>query len=89
MKNKILKEHKFYFNNGKYGTGLCLKTIFVAEGEEEDKITKTKGIFIHQILTLESYANSASFELCGTILTSTDLRKLADQLDAERAKLVN
>jgi len=65
--------HVFCFNredNG--GEALTLKTVY----------EKTyKNVEISQELTLNSYKNSATFDLCGAILTPKLLRELADELE--------
>ena len=84
---KHLKSHTFCFNpkdNG--GEAVTLKTDFA--GNEDD-------IYTTQTLTLNSYGNSASFELGNGQLTPKTLRELANQLEqtfnsiqVDRMKLV-
>jgi hypothetical protein len=84
--DKILAKHSFNFNthnNG--GESLILKTTFFHNG---DKITDKTGIYINQTLTLRSYSNSASFDLCGANLTPENLRELANQLEIEQNKIL-
>lgn len=77
MSNKPIKRHVFEFNpedNG--GESLTLTTEFFDNGDGPPN-----GIYCTQELTLQSYCNSASFNLCGTRLDPDILRKLADQLE--------
>jgi len=74
-KDKVIKTHSFSFdpkNNG--GESFILTTKCIANGDPG-------GIFLNQELTLQSYGNSATFNLCGTTLTPSSLRVLANQLD--------
>jgi len=73
--DKLLAIHVFDFdpkNNG--GESLTLSTYIYSNGDPN-------GSYWNQTLTLQSYCNSASFNLCGTNLTPNMLRKLADELD--------
>ena len=80
IKEKKLGKHIFDFGpNG--GEGLSLETTFIDNGDG------VNGIYLNQILTLQSYGNSASFELCATTFTPELLRKLANELDEELAKI--
>ena len=82
----VLARNAFRFNadsNG--GEALILTTEFIANG---DNITKKEGVYLNQELTLESYFNSASFNLSGAILTPALLRELADKLEETRNSLV-
>lgn len=76
MDKQPLKLHLFVFNqkdNG--GESLTLITQFFSNGDPG-----AQGIFSNQELTLQSYCNSASFNLCGIQITPELLRKLADEL---------
>jgi len=87
MKNQdtVLKTHLFIFGETKGRDSLMLTTEFIANGDE---ITADTGVFLNQELTLQSYNNSASFNLYGTILTPKSLRQLANELEIERNKLI-
>jgi hypothetical protein len=79
--NDELARHVFNFSpreNG--GESLLLTTIFRDNGDYAAGIEH--GVFLNQELTLCSYGNSASFNLCGINLTPKNLRKLADELEA-------
>jgi hypothetical protein len=74
--DKKLGEHSFCFNeqdNG--GEAFTLTTELYNNGDEES------GYYLNQFLTLQSYCNSASFELVGAQITPKNLRKLADELE--------
>jgi hypothetical protein len=75
MENKIVHEHRFEFGSGG-GESLSITTKFIDNGDPEPE-----GIYWNQKLTLQSYCNSAIFDLCGTILDSNILRQLANELD--------
>jgi hypothetical protein len=60
------------------GEALSLETIYYNNGDND--------LFTNQKLTLQSYCNSASFELVGATLDSKTLRALADKLDKEEDK---
>lgn len=66
------------------GEQLIITTDFFSNG---DPVTATSGIFLNQQLTLQSYCNSASFNLCGAIFTPQKLRELADLIEKERFTL--
>ena len=53
-----------------------------------DDITEKDGVFVNQELTLQSYCNSATFELIGSPFTPELLRQLANELESNRVKLV-
>lgn len=79
-KDKLLKSHSFTFNpNDNGGEALTLTTKFYDNGGGE--------VYVNQELSLMSYCNSASFNLCGTQITSGSLRELANQLDKVEATL--
>lgn len=74
--DKIIGKHVFNFN--KYsGESLSLKTTILHNGE----YGKT-GVYYEQELKLQSYLNSASFNLSEGQLTPDRLRKLADELES-------
>ena len=50
-------------------------TKFIGNGDVD-------GVYMNQELTLQSYCNSASFNLSGTTLTPENLRKLANELES-------
>lgn len=86
MENKKLFTHVFDFSpNENGGESLTLTTKFFANG---DKITRTEGVYLNQILTLNSYGNSASFDLCGINITTESLRQLANELESYRLSLI-
>lgn len=85
MKQEPVEKHFFVFNprdNG--GESLSLRTEYFLNGTTE---VDSDGIFTNQFLTLQSYCNSATFELIGASITSAQLRKLADELDVKTAQL--
>lgn len=86
-KDKVLLRKCFIFDskaNG--GESLSLTTEWIDSG---DKISAScDGVYINQTLTLESYGNSASFNLSGTTLTPENLRMLANELESSRNKAV-
>ena len=76
MEDKEVGRHVFSFNpqdNG--GESLNLITIF-RETEEGD-------IYTNQELILQSYFNSASFDLSGAAFTPDNLRALANEMESE------
>lgn len=85
MQIKPLHTINFILNpkdNG--GEQLIITTDFFANG---DPVTATSGIFLSQQFTLQSYCNSASFNLCGAVFTPQKLRELADFIEKERVAL--
>lgn len=82
MKNgELIKKHSFNFNpNDNSGEGLFLKTEYFANGDKG-------GFFINQSLTLNFYSNAAVFQLYSIGFTPENLRKLANELEAERIKV--
>jgi hypothetical protein len=73
--DKLLKKHSFCLNprdNG--GESLMLVTKMYSNGDPG-------GVYWHQELTLQSYCNSATFNLYGISLNPEMLRKLADELE--------
>jgi hypothetical protein len=72
-----LARNVFCFNedtNG--GESLILVTKFYTNGDPG-----IEGIMLNQELTLASYGNSATFNLCGASFTPDLLRKLADEIE--------
>jgi gamma-glutamyl phosphate reductase len=85
MKQEPVENHYFCFNpkdNG--GESLSLRTEYFLNGTTE---VDSDAIFTNQFLSLQSYCNSATFELIGASITSKILRKLADELDVKEAQL--
>ena len=83
MPEKILGKLNFVFNkrdNG--GEALMLTTTFVDNGDPEP------GIYTNQQLTLNSYCNSASFNLSGASITPKILRELANELEAKQVRMM-
>lgn len=78
MAEKSVATHYFVFGSENGGEALTLNTEFF--GEDGD-------VYVNQVLTLNSYGNSASFNLFGTGLHPDDLRKLANELDRIYSKL--
>lgn len=86
MTNEPVITHRFLFNGGDNGgEQLVLVTEFFHNGDPvasgEDPATK---IFMNQKLRLNSYSNSAVFELYSALLEPSSLRGLADQLESAR-----
>lgn len=78
MADRLLKRHVFCFNehdNG--GESLTLKTEFYHNGDPE-------GIYTNQEISLQSYCNSASINLCGIQITTESLFKLIQELMVAR-----
>lgn len=67
------------------GESLLLTTKIFSNGDpikiKNGKIVS--GIYLNQELTLQSYSNSASFNLVGTVFTPSILRRMADELEKE------
>ncbi len=59
------------------GERLMLETQVIQNGDGEN------GVYLNQILTLNSYSNSASFSLGSATFTPAKLRKLAEELEVE------
>jgi hypothetical protein len=78
-----LTTHRFVFNEqNNSGEGLSLRTDFYHNGDPG-------GIYTNQTLKLQSYCNSAQFELVGASITPELLRKLADQLELARQEALS
>lgn len=74
-KDKLVKRHVFDFSPGTNGgESLTLTTDFYDNGD--------KDAYMNQEFSLQSYCNSASFQLVGTPLTPGLLRKLANELES-------
>lgn len=70
----VISTHHFTFNpsdNG--GESLVLQTSFISSGDG--------GVYLEQKLQLNSYTNSATFNLAGATMTSSMLRQLADEIE--------
>lgn len=73
---ELVTTHRFSFNpfdNG--GEQIYLITKVYDNGDEKDNI------YFNQELKLQSYCNSASFNLVGAVLTSKLLRQMADEME--------
>lgn len=87
MRDKVLKEHSFCFNNqDNGGESLTLTTTYVANG---DPISENDGLYVNQELTLQSYCNSVSLNLTNYMFTPERLRQLANQLESARNSIKN
>lgn len=78
--DKLLHTEVFCFNkhdNG--GEALTLTVKYYDNGDAAAGLPN--GIYMNQELTLASYGNSASFNLCGTALTPETLRELANIME--------
>lgn len=88
MSDKVLHRDCFVFNkkdNG--GESLSLTTSWIDNGD--DIGPECDGIYLNQELSLQSYSNSASFNLCGAIITPSILRDLANKLEQGYNKALN
>jgi hypothetical protein len=84
-KDKLLDRHTFVFNeHDSGGESLSITTEFYANG---DPITEKEGVYTNQTLSLQSYCNSASFNLMGANITPDLLRQLANELESVRNKI--
>lgn len=85
MAEKKLHRHVFCFDEkNRGGEALLLTTEFIDNGDNAEN-----SIFLNQQLTLHSYCNSATFNLCGTPLTPEVLRKLANELEIAKIQAMN
>ncbi len=78
---KVIKTLYYVFdkhNNG--GEQLSLKTEFIHNGDDISE-ENGSGIFLNQVLTLNSYGNSASFSLNNGELNPKSLRELANSIE--------
>jgi hypothetical protein len=76
----LLHEENFCFNkedNG--GEALTLKIKYYDNGDAAHGLPD--GIFMNQELTLMSYGNSVSFNLCSAVFTAENLRELANLIE--------
>lgn len=85
--DKLSKYHYFVFNpkdNG--GESLSLRTRFYDNGNNAPR-----GVFMTQELTLQSYCNSATFNLSGAPIAPELPRELANELESaeHRAKMAS
>ena len=82
---QTLNKHSFLFNkNDNGGESLILTTQFFSNGDPGPD-----GIYCNQELVLNSYCNSASFNLYSTMITPELLRQLANELDVALIKAQN
>lgn len=78
--DKLIGRHCFVFNNNDNGgESLSLETKVYSNGDPG-------GFYLNQTLNLQSYSNSASFNLFGAVITPSALRQLANQLEMELIK---
>jgi len=76
--------HLFDFSpNENGGEALALTTEFHHNGDDP---TRDSSYYTDQELTLQSYGNSATFNLCGIQITPALLRQCADEMEAAQAK---
>jgi hypothetical protein len=82
----LLHLHNFVFNsNDNGGEQLSIRTKMFSNGDD-----KAPNVYWNQEIELQSYCNSASFNLHGLSITPEKLRKLADELEiAERKAQVS
>lgn len=81
MSDKLLAKHQFVFNkHDGGGEALWLTTKVYSNGDPG-------GIYLNQDLVLQSYCNSATFNLVGAQVTPELLRELANQLDEVIARV--
>lgn len=77
MTDEVVGTHVFNFQPGDNGgEALILVTKMLSNGDP------SPAMYLNQQLTLQSYCNSASFELVGTPLMPEVLRKLANELES-------
>lgn len=78
-KAKILSKHEFDFDpKGNGGESLYLNTEIWTNGD-----APPDNLYLQHKLTLMSYGNSATFNLCAMELTPEKLRQLADEIEAK------
>lgn len=74
--DKLVTTHRFSLNPfDNSGEQIYLITKVYDNGDEKDNI------YFNQELKLQSYCNSASFNLVGAVLTSKLLRQMADEME--------
>jgi len=79
--NEVLGRHLFTFNKSNFGgEQLVLETKYISTDDVGE-------VIVNQFLTLNSYCNSATFNLYGAILTPENLRNLANQLESQLIKM--
>ncbi len=69
MHNEEISRIKSIVGRNAGGEALVLTTKFFDNG------------YINQELTLQSYGNSATFNLCGTVFDPETLRRIADEIE--------
>ena len=80
MKTEPLKRHTFIFNpQDNSGEQLSLTTEYFDNGDSRQGLPS--GIFTNQQITLQSYCNSMTIELCGASISPEQLRNLANQME--------
>jgi hypothetical protein len=79
----LLEKIEHYFSDTKGGDSLVLTTEIYDNGDREPN---GGSVYLNQVLTLHSYANSASFTLCGYPLTPDSLRACADLIESAMKK---
>jgi hypothetical protein len=85
MSDRKLGQHTFIFNpSGNGGEALSLRTEFYDNGDSKAGLPPETCIYWNQELTLQSYCNSASFNLCGISINPEALRKLANELERKQ-----
>ena len=78
MTKQPVGQHSFSFNpKDNSGEGLTLETEIFDNGDKENNI------YLNQTLNLQSYCNSATFNLAGAQITPDKLRQLANELEKE------
>lgn len=85
--SKILKTVVFEVSSGNSGEGVFVETDIVDNGDR-DKGLKT-GVFLNQRIVLNSYCNSAQFNLFADCFSPEKLRELANELESEIVKAQN
>lgn len=90
MEKSLHREVHVFNNQDNGGESLTLVTDYFDNGDAAAGLPD--GIYMNQKLTLQSYGNSASFDLCGATITPESLRKLAEILEngekSARSKVV-
>lgn len=74
--DKEIKRISYRFNrHDNSGEQLVLETVFLKNEGDSD-------VFINQTLTLNSYGNSAQFNLYSALLDPNELRELANRIES-------
>ena len=82
MTEKLINRHTFIFNKGDNGgEQLILTTTFFADVDDNGNYVEPGNVYRNDELSLQSYCNSASFNLYCSSLTPAILRELADSLE--------